>query len=227
MQNSDTDNLVGDKRKRNEVDSAVGPSLNSILQKNATIQQRVIHALRCIGTASSAVAIIKGCAEHSEYSDAAKIRKAIKTGLSNGALCYSSGSTSKFWIGGVAEPVGPAPLSVITTEIEIGTGEAVTKGSVVRIDYELYLASPIVSPQDKAITTSGPCLERGKAFTFEQGAGDVIKGMDLGVLDMRVGGKRNVWIPSQLGYGRRGSGDIPASADLVFKIKLAGISRNT
>jgi rhodanese-related sulfurtransferase len=68
-------------------------------------------------------------------------------------------------------------------------------------------------------------IPRGKPFTFTLGAGQVIKGWDLGVEGMTVGEKRNLVIPSQLGYGIRGAGaSIPPNATLVFDVELLEVA---
>ncbi len=64
----------------------------------------------------------------------------------------------------------------------------------------------------------------GTNFAFQVGEGEVIKGLDAGVLGMRVGGRRTVTIPSSLGYGKRGSKpDIPPNAVLIFDITLNSV----
>jgi FK506-binding protein 2 len=64
---------------------------------------------------------------------------------------------------------------------------------------------------------------RGQPFSFTLGGGQVIKGWDQGLLDMCVGDKRKLTIPSDLGYGDRGMGPIPAKSTLVFETELMGI----
>ena len=66
--------------------------------------------------------------------------------------------------------------------------------------------------------------DRGQAFQFPLGAGRVIKGWDEGVAGMRVGDRRRLIIPSELGYGSRGAGGvIPPDATLIFDVELLGI----
>lgn len=68
--------------------------------------------------------------------------------------------------------------------------------------------------------------DRNETFSFKVGAGQVIKGFDLGVTGMKVGGKRKVTIPPEFGYGTRGAGNvIPPNSTLVFDLELISIKK--
>lgn len=94
-----------------------------------------------------------------------------------------------------------------------------TKGQMVHVHYTGWLADENGQPRkDKKFDSS---VDRGEPFVFPIGVGMVIRGWDEGVMDMRVGEKRQLMIPSNLGYGAHGAGSvIPPHADLVFDVEL-------
>lgn len=105
------------------------------------------------------------------------------------------------------------PTSVIISEdITVGTGKTAKAGDRVTVDYRGTLLNGNVFDES---------YKRGEKFTFNLGAGEVIKGWDQGVVGMKEGGKRKLTIPASLAYGERGAGGlIPPNATLIFEIEL-------
>ena len=102
-------------------------------------------------------------------------------------------------------------------DIKVGTGDAAVAGKPVRVHYTGWLTD------GKKFDSS---LDRGQPFVFPLGAGQVIKGWDEGVAGMKVGGKRQLRIPPELGYGARGAGGvIPPNATLIFDVELLGVTQ--
>jgi peptidylprolyl isomerase len=100
----------------------------------------------------------------------------------------------------------------------VGTGDAPVTGKRVTVHYTGWLQS------NKQKFDSS--VDRGKPFSFAIGIGQVIKGWDEGVLSMKVGGKRQLIIPANLGYGARGAGGvIPPNATLVFDVELLSVEK--
>jgi FK506-binding nuclear protein len=74
------------------------------------------------------------------------------------------------------------------------------------------------------VLTFNKANKSGKPFTFKLGTGEVIKGWDIGVAGMSVGGERRITIPANLAYGKKALPGIPANSTLVFDVKLLEIS---
>ncbi|MBA3847670.1 MAG: FKBP-type peptidyl-prolyl cis-trans isomerase [Planctomycetes bacterium] len=97
-----------------------------------------------------------------------------------------------------------------------GTGAAAKAGQSVSVHYTGWLYQ-----DGKKGAKFDSSKDRNDAFVFALGAGQVIKGWDEGVQGMKVGGKRTLVIPPQLGYGARGAGGvIPPNATLLFEVEL-------
>ncbi len=101
------------------------------------------------------------------------------------------------------------------TDLQVGTGDEATSGHLVDVHYTGWLTDG--SKFDSS-------LDRGQPFSFALGGGQVIQGWDQGVVGMKVGGKRKLTIPPELGYGRRGAGGvIPPNATLIFEVELLAV----
>jgi FKBP-type peptidyl-prolyl cis-trans isomerase len=109
-----------------------------------------------------------------------------------------------------------------TSDLVPGTGAEAVAGSTVTVHYSGWLYDP--SQPDAKGKPFDSSRESGRPFSFELGAGKVIRGWDQGVQGMRVGGQRRLVIPHQLAYGERGAGGvIPPRATLVFDVELLGV----
>lgn len=94
-------------------------------------------------------------------------------------------------------------------DIVVGTGTLVTTGKTINARYDGWLANGKLFDSNQA-----------GGITFKLGSGGVISGWDEGIPGMRVGGKRQIIIPSNLGYGAAGNGPIPGNAILVFNVEV-------
>jgi FKBP-type peptidyl-prolyl cis-trans isomerase FkpA len=101
------------------------------------------------------------------------------------------------------------------TDEQVGTGAEAVKGKTAVVHYTGWLMDG---------TKFDSSLDRNQPFSFPLGGGQVIKGWDEGVVGMKVGGKRTLIIPPELGYGSRGAGSvIPPNATLKFEVQLLDV----
>jgi peptidylprolyl isomerase len=111
------------------------------------------------------------------------------------------------------------PSGLQITDIKAGTGTMPKSGQICVMHYTgwLYQNGAKGAKFDSSV-------DRGQPFEFPIGTGRVIRGWDEGVADMKVGGKRTLIIPPDLGYGARGAGGvIPPNATLIFEVELLGV----
>lgn len=116
----------------------------------------------------------------------------------------------------VTVPKGAPPKSLATEDLEEGTGAAAKAGDAVTVQY--------VGVNFKNGKEFDASWDRGEPFTFTLGAGEVIPGWDQGVEGMKVGGRRELIIPPELGYGSAGAPPaIPPNETLVFVVDLEAV----
>jgi FKBP-type peptidyl-prolyl cis-trans isomerase len=111
------------------------------------------------------------------------------------------------------------PNGLKYTDTKTGDGATATSGNKVSVHYTGWLYN-----NGAKGTKFDSSVDRGQPFQFTLGAHQVIAGWDEGVAGMKVGGKRTLIIPPELGYGARGTGGvIPPNATLMFDVELLGV----
>jgi peptidylprolyl isomerase len=122
----------------------------------------------------------------------------------------------------LAQEIGKMTTTSSGLQIEdtqVGTGATPRTGQICVMHYTGWLYEN--GAKGKKFDSS---LDRGQPFEFRIGQGQVIRGWDEGVATMKVGGKRTLIIPPELGYGARGAGGvIPPNATLLFEVELLGV----
>ena len=108
---------------------------------------------------------------------------------------------------------------LLIEDVVVGNGAAAADGQRVSVHYTGWLDAG-----GKAGTKFDSSKDRGQPFMFSLGRGEVIRGWEEGVAGMKVGGKRKLTIPPELGYGSRGAGKvIPPNATLLFEVELLAV----
>lgn len=125
------------------------------------------------------------------------------------AGCSSSKGPSK-----VSGPGTTLPDGLQYWDVTAGSGDMAIPGKAVTVNYTGWLTDG---------TKFDSSLDRNQPFRFMLGTGQVIRGWDEGVAGMKVGGKRQLRIPANLGYGSRGAGAIPPGSTLVFDVELLDV----
>ncbi len=113
-----------------------------------------------------------------------------------------------------------APVAFQKIDTVTGTGKEAVAGATAVVNYTGWLYDPGAEAKHGAQFDSSIGRE---PFSFELGAGRVIKGWDDGVQGMKVGGKRTLIVPADMGYGDGGAGPIPPGATLIFDVELLDV----
>lgn len=199
-----------------------GFSLHSILRSRASF------ALATLGTA----ALLAGCGSsggsstitvgNENSADNALIKSTEGAPAKSSETPTATTPTAKTPTSGplskepkVTVPSGPAPTKLVTKDLIVGTGAEAKAGQTVSVNY--------VGVLYKGGKEFDASWKRSEPFSFALGKGQVIPGWDQGVAGMKVGGRRELIIPSELAYGAKGSPPtIPPNAPLVFVVDLLG-----
>lgn len=102
-------------------------------------------------------------------------------------------------------------MDLIITDIQEGTGKAAVKGALLLCHYTGTLEDG---------TKFDSSYDHGRPFQFVIGSKRVIQGWDIGLMGMKEGGKRKLFVPAHLGYGEREKPRIPANSNLIFEVEL-------
>ena len=116
------------------------------------------------------------------------------------------------------QPVTKSIGALKYIDVKVGTGEVAKPGMQVMVLYKGKLLNGM---------TFDSTADRDNPFVFQLGAGRVIQGWDMGIAGMRVGGKRHLVIPPELGYGDQANDPIPANSTLIFDVELIGVKPST
>ena len=109
------------------------------------------------------------------------------------------------------EQDGEEVLEMKIEDIQVGTGNEAVSGKKITVNYVGTLTDG---------TKFDSSYDRNEPFTFNLGSGQVIQGWEQGFEGMKVGGKRKLTIPPDLGYGNRSTGSIPPNSTLIFEVEL-------
>jgi peptidylprolyl isomerase len=185
-----------------------------------------LRSRTCLGLASlGSAALIAGCGssgssntitignENTTDNALAKSTEKVTTTTSTTPKTPISGPLSKAPT--VTPPSGPAPTKLEIKDLIKGKGAEAKDGDTVTVN-----DVGVLYKGGKQFESS---FQRSEPFTFTLGKGQVIAGWEQGVVGMKIGGRRELIIPSALAYGSKGSGStIPANAPLIFVIDLLG-----
>jgi FKBP-type peptidyl-prolyl cis-trans isomerase len=139
------------------------------------------------------------------------VQVALLLSLSSGSIAADNQEIKKE-TKNMAEQTVTTESGLTYLDMTVGTGRLAELGDTASVHYTGWLAD------GKKFDSS---VDRKEPFSFRLGAGQVIKGWDEGVMGMKIGGKRKLTIPPQLGYGERGAGGvIPPNATLTFDVEL-------
>lgn len=191
-------------------------------KKKGTVLDKIVDAIRQLKDpgekGSSRTAIAKYIKSEYEYDNANALKKAFKKGVADNVLVQTGQSFR------VAKD--PVIKNQDADEDQLKIEDLKTSSKSANSSEETAQPGDTVTVAYRGTLDNGYEFDKAAKFTFMLGAGDVIKGWDMGIANMKVGGKRKLVVPSKLGYGKRGcSPDIPPNATLNFVVKLKALEK--
>ena len=197
-------------------------------KKKGTVLDKIVDAIRQLkdpGTkGSSRTAIAKYIKSEYDYDNPNALKKAFRKGVACNVLVLT-GQSFRVAKDPIIEKQEAEEDQLKIEDLKPSSKTAASSGEK---DDSQSTAQPgdIVTVAYQGTLDSGYEFDKATKFTFVLGIGEVIKGWDLGIANMKVGGKRKLVVPSKLGYGKRGcSPDIPPNATLNFVVSLKGLKK--
>mmetsp|Transcript_11606 Transcript_11606/g.17723 ORF Transcript_11606/g.17723 Transcript_11606/m.17723 type:complete len:196 (+) Transcript_11606:249-836(+) len=183
-----------------------------------TVLDKIIFSIRNQPQTSNGVsrtAIVKYLKAELQYDNSTALKQALKKGVSSGKL-EQTGQSFRVKGDPQVAPQDDDQLEIIN--VSEGKGSVVSeRGDTITVKYVGTLND------DDGNSTE---FDSANSFKFDLGAGEVIKGWDRGLLDMKVGARRRLVVPPKLGYGKRGSPpEIPPNATLHFDVTMKKIEK--
>mmetsp|Transcript_356 Transcript_356/g.600 ORF Transcript_356/g.600 Transcript_356/m.600 type:complete len:206 (+) Transcript_356:207-824(+) len=200
-------------QQRSKSKDDVKNATNSTTKPPKTVLDMIMYSIRnqpANINGVSRTAISKYLKSEFGYEKPTQIKNAIKKAVDNGKLIQNGQS---FRVTG--DPHSELQIEqepkIKIDQVKQGEGPSAENGDTVIVKY-------------KGRLDDGTIFDSSSRFEFTLGAGEVIKGWDQGILSMKVGETRKLFVPSKLGYGKRGSPpEIPPTADLHFEVCLREI----
>lgn len=204
-------------------------ALSGKTSKKTTVIGMIIGSIRQLKSGpngSSRSSILKYIkSEFNNYDNSTAIKKAFKKGVSDGVL-VQTGQSFRVADDPIVEIIVNDDEKLIIEDLSSG-GKKKKDANFDNDDGEnIAYHGDTVTVAYKGTLDDGYTFDASNSFTFLLGAAEVIKGWDQGILNMKIGTKRKLIVPSKLGYGKRGcKPDIPPNATLTFIVTLKSIQK--
>ena len=200
-------------------------------KKKGTVLDKIVYAIRQLkdpGTkGSSRTAIAKYIKSEFDYDNTNALKKAFKKGVADDVLVQTGQSFRVAKDPVIIQESEDDPLQM--EDLDLGSSQSSARSEETHDDGSVSTTAQsgdVVTVAYTGTLEDGYEFDRATKFTFVLGAGEVIRGWDLGIAAMTVGGTRKLVVPSRLGYGKRGcKPDIPPNARLTFVVTLKGLKK--